>query len=118
VAINDRRLRYLLDQTRGQRQRKAGSALVLDDTLCAHVGSLFEHVDRHYDHSDGTYPLAHNPVTSFYVSVAVRVPVDLRLYRRYEEVTQWEAFVAKHFPGQVIPKAKKERARPGTRRSG
>jgi DDE superfamily endonuclease len=111
VAVNERRLRYLLDQTREQRQPKALSALVLDDTLCAHVGSLFEHVDRHYAHSDGTYPLAHNPVTSFSVSGAVRFPVDLRLYRRYEEVTQWETFVAKHFPGQVIPKQKKERAR-------
>jgi SRSO17 transposase len=111
VAINDRRLRYLLAQTREQRQRKAGSALVLDDTLCAHVGSLFEHVDRHYDHSEGTYPLAHNPVTSFYVSGAVRFPLDLRLYRRYEEATQWETFVAQHFPSREIPKAKKERTR-------
>jgi len=110
-AVNERRLRYVLEQTRGQRQPKAGSALVLDDTLCPHVGSLFEHVDRHYNHSDGTYPLAHNPVTSFYVSGAVRVPVDLRLYRRYDEVTQWETFVAKHFPERTIPRQKKERTR-------
>jgi hypothetical protein len=110
-AVNDRRLHYLLDQTRGQRQPKAVSVLVLDDTLCAHVGSLFDHVDRHYNHSDGTYPLAHNPVTSFYVSGAVRFPVDLRLYRRYDEITQWETFVAKHFPGCPIPHQKKERAR-------
>ena len=48
ATVNTRRLRYMLEQTRGQRQRKAGSALVLDDTLCPHVGSLFEHVDRHY----------------------------------------------------------------------
>ena len=111
AAVNDRRIGYLLAQTRGQRQPKAQSALVLDDTLCAHVGSLFEHVDRHYNHSDGTYPLAHNPVTSFSVSGAVRFPVDLRLYRRYEEITQWEVFVASHFPGRVIPTKKKERAR-------
>jgi DDE superfamily endonuclease len=111
AAVNDRRIGYLLGQTRGQRQRKARSALVLDDTLCAHVGSLFEHVDRHYNHGDGTYPLAHNPVTSFYVSGAVRFPVDLRLYRRYEELTQWETFVVTHFPGRRIPTTKKERAR-------
>ncbi len=111
VAVNDRRIAYLLEQTRGHRQPKAGSALVLDDTLCEHVGSLFEHVDRHDNHGDGTYPLAHNPVTSFYISGAVRFPVDLRLYRRYEEVTEWETSVAKHFPGRVIPKQKKERTR-------
>jgi hypothetical protein len=75
------------------------------------VGSLFDHVDRHYNHSDGTYPLAHNPVTSFYVSGPVRFPVGLRLYRRYEELTQWEAAVAKHFPELKIPSEKKARNR-------
>jgi DDE superfamily endonuclease len=54
AAVNDRRSGYLLGQTRGQRQRKALSALVLDDPLCAQVGSLFAQVDRHYHHGDGT----------------------------------------------------------------
>ena len=75
-----------------------------------HVGSLFDYVDRHYNHGHDTYPLAHNPVTSYYVSGPVRFPVDLRLYRRYEELTQWEAFVHKHFPDRPIPRQKKERA--------
>ena len=60
-------------------------------------------MDRHYNHSDGTYPLAHNPVTSFSVSGPVRFPLGLRLYRRYEELTPWEAAVAKHFPALQIP---------------
>jgi hypothetical protein len=111
AAVNERRIAYLLSQTRGQRVPKALSALVLDDTLCEHVGNLFAYVDRHYNHGDGTYPLAHNPVTSFYVSGAVRFPVDLRLYRRYEEITEWATFVARHFPGRVIPSKAKERAR-------
>src|SRR5215510_3575161 len=109
--INDRRIRYVLQQTKHQRRPKAESALVLDDTLCQHVGSLFAYVDRHYNHSEGTYPLAHNPVTSFYVSGPVRLPLELRLYRRYEELTQWEAYVRKHFPERPIPTQKKERAR-------
>ena len=107
--VNDRRLRYLLRETKPVRLAKDKSALVLDDTLCTHVGSLFEYIDRHYNHGDGTYPLAHNPVTSHYVSGPVRSPVDLRLYRRYEEVTRWEEFVRKHFPDHEIPKRKKER---------
>src|SRR5215211_2836584 len=111
ALVNDRRIRYVLHQTKGQRRPKAESVLVLDDTLCEHVGSLFAYVDHHYNHSDGSYPLAHNPVTSFYVSGPVRLPLDLRLYRRYEEVTHWEAFVRKHFPDRVIPTHKKERAR-------
>jgi hypothetical protein len=109
--VNDRRLKYLLQQTKAVRLSKDRSALVLDDTLCEHVGSLFEYIDRHYNHGDDTYPLAHNPVTSHYVSGPVRFPVDLRLYRRYDEITQWEEFVHKHFPERAIPKTKKDRTR-------
>jgi SRSO17 transposase len=107
--VNDRRLLYLLRQTKVVRLAKDWSALILDDTLCEHVGSLFDYIDRHYNHGDDTYPLAHNPVTSHYVSGPVRFPVDLRLYRRYDEITQWETFVQKHFPDQEIPKTKKAR---------
>src|SRR5207253_2397729 len=70
-----------------------------------------DYVDRHDNHGDDTYPLAHHPVTSHYVRGPVRFPVDLRLYRRYEELTRWAAFVHKHFPDRLIPTQKKERAR-------
>jgi hypothetical protein len=109
--VNRRRIRFMLQQTKPHRRRRRESLVVLDDTLCEHVGSLFDYVDRHYNHGDGTYPLAHNPVTSFYVSGPVRFPLDLRLYRRYEELTQWEAWVAKHFPDLKIPTDKKARNR-------
>jgi hypothetical protein len=109
--VNDRRLTYLLQQTQAVRGPQADAALMLDDTLCEHVGSLCDYVDRHDNHGNDTYPLAHNPVTSSYVSGPVRFPVDLRLYRRYEACTQWATFVQKHFPNRPIPKTKKERAR-------
>jgi hypothetical protein len=109
--VNQRRVRYSLQQTKAVRRAKAESALVIDDTLCEHVGSLFEHVARHYNHGDDTYPLAHNPVTSHYVSGPVRFPVDWREYRRYEEITHWEEYVHKHFPDCVIPTKRKERNR-------
>jgi len=109
--VNDRRVEYLLQQTKAVRSPKADALLILDDTLCEHVGSLFDYVDRHYNHGEDTYPLAHNPVTSHYVSGPVRFPVDLRLYRRYDEYTRWEAFVHKHFPDRPIPTKSKERAR-------
>jgi DDE superfamily endonuclease len=109
--VNRRRIRVMLQQTTPHRQRRRESIVAIDDTLCEHVGSLFDYVDRHYNHSDGTYPLAHNPVTSFYVSGPVRFPLGLRLYRRYEELTQWEAWVAKHFPDLKIPRDTKGRNR-------
>lgn len=37
------------------------------------------------------------------------MPLDLRVYRRYEEGTQWETFVTKHVPDHVIPTQKKAR---------
>jgi len=109
--VNERRVEYLLQQTQAVRSPKADALLILDDTLCEHVGSLFDYVDRHYNHGEDTYPLAHNPVTSHYVSGPVRFPVDLRLYRRYEECTRWAEYVHKHFPDQPIPTKSKERAR-------
>jgi hypothetical protein len=109
--VNRRRISFMLQQTKPHRRQRRESLVVIDDTLCEHVGSLFDHVDHHYNHGDGTYPLAHNPVTSLYVSGPVRFPLDLRLYRRYEELTQWEAAVAKHFPDEKIPTDKKARTR-------
>src|SRR5271165_5213630 len=108
-AVNDRRITYMIAHTQTKRRSAAESLLGFDDTLCEHVGSLFEYIDRHYDHGDDRYPLAHNPVTSFYVSGVVRFPIDLRLYRRYEEATHWEAYVKQYFPERVIPLKKKER---------
>ena len=110
-AVNRRRLRFMLQQTKPHRRRRRESIVAIDDTLCEHVGSLFDYVDRHDNHSDGTYPLAHNPVTSLYISGPVRFPLGLRLYRRYEELTQWEACVAKHFPDLKIPTDPKGRNR-------
>jgi len=109
--VNRRRIRFMLQQTKPHRRRRGESIVAIDDTLCEHVGSLFDYVDRHYNHGEGTYPLAHNPVTSFYVSGPVRFPLGLRLYRRYEELTQWEAAVAKHFPDMKIPTETKARNR-------
>ncbi len=42
-------------------------------------------------------------------SGAVRLTIDLRIYRRYEEITRWSEFVKKYFPELEIPKPKKER---------
>jgi SRSO17 transposase len=107
--VNHERIKYLLNQTASHRRTASESYLILDDTLCEHVGSLFEYVDRHYDHCNNHYPLAHNLVTSHYLSGAVRFPVDLKVYRRYEEITRWSEFVQKHFPEQKIPQKTKER---------
>lgn len=108
--LNDKRIAYMLAQTVDQRRKAKDGVLPIDDTMCEHVGSLFEYVDRHYNHTDGSFPLAHNLVTAHFVSGVVRFPVDYRVYQRYETVTRWEEFVKKHFPNEIIPRKSKERA--------
>jgi SRSO17 transposase len=105
--VNQFRIQYLIGKTAESRGKEG--YLILDDTLCEHVGGLFEYIARHYDHCDDTYPLAHNIVTSHYLSDAVRFPVDFVLYRRYEEVTRWEDFIHQYFPEQKIPNIAKEK---------
>jgi hypothetical protein len=109
--VNDRRVAYLLPQTKAVRRPKADALLRLEDTLGEHGGSLFDYVDRPYQPGDGTYPLAHHPGTSSSVRGPGRFPVDLRLSRRSEESTRWEACVQKHCPDRSIPTPSKERMR-------
>jgi hypothetical protein len=54
-AINHRRIRFMLQRTKPHRRRRRESLLAIDDTLCEHVGGLFDYVDRHYNHGDGTW---------------------------------------------------------------
>ena len=86
-AVNKERIAYLLQKTERQRLGARKSVLAIDDTLSEHVGTLFEYIDKHYNHGNNTCPLAHNLVTSHYVSGVVRFPAGWRLYRRYEEFT-------------------------------
>ena len=107
--VNAQRIEQMKTAVKEYRCREDRAALIIDDTLCEHVGSLFEYVARHYHHAEDRYPLSHNLVTSHYVCGDIRFPVDLLVYRRYEEQTRWEEFVKKHFPEREIPKTKKAR---------
>jgi SRSO17 transposase len=40
--VNDRRIQYMLQETKQVRVARDRSALILDDTLCEHVGNLFD----------------------------------------------------------------------------
>ena len=85
-------------QTTPHRRRRRDSLVVIEDTLCEHVGGLFDDGDHPYNHGNGTCPLVHHPVTSFSGSGPLCFPLGLRLYRRYEALTPWETCVAKHVP--------------------
>ena len=44
-AVNARRISYLLDQSETMRRSAVESVLIVDDTVCEQVGTLFEHID-------------------------------------------------------------------------
>jgi len=111
AAVNRRRVQCMRQQTKPHRRRRHDSLVVIDETLGEHGGDFFDHVDRHYNQDNGTYPLAHHPVTSLSVSVPVRFPLGRRLYRRDEALTQWEAGVATHVPELKRPTDHKARNR-------
>ena len=68
--LNQKRIHWALRKTKSYRKSAEESCLSIDDTLCEHVGSLFEHIAIHYNHADKRYSQAHNPVTSHYVSIS------------------------------------------------
>jgi hypothetical protein len=108
---NRRRIRFMLQQPKPQRQRRREALVVIEETRCEHVGTRCDQVDRHDNHRDGTSPVAHNPVPSVSVRGPVRCPVSLRLYRRDEDLTQWAAAVATQFPDLPLPRDKQARNR-------
>jgi len=108
AIVNDRCIPCMLERTKSVRKKSAASCRSLGYALCEDVGSLFECINRHCNYSENSYPLAHNLVTSHFVSGAVRFPMDLRQYRRHEGTTQWEAFVHRRILEREIPKNKKE----------
>jgi hypothetical protein len=98
-------------ETTPHRHRRCEALVVRADTLCAHVGSLLDHVDRHDNPSDGPSPLAHHPVTRCSGSGPVRFPWGLRLSRRAAEWPPWAAPGATHVPDITRPPAPKARPR-------
>ena len=108
AEFNDRRVALIFERTQKIDAQQRG-ALLIDDTLDEHTGNLMEHIARHYDHCEGSYKLAQNPVTSQYLRGCVSFPVETRTYRNYDEVTQWETHFRQQFPDVEIPKKSKER---------
>jgi hypothetical protein len=93
----------MLQQDETPRRRCRGSLIVLDAILCENVGSFFGHMDHLDNSGDGPCPLAQHPGARFSVGSPGHFPMELRLHRRYEELTQWEAGAAKQFPDLERP---------------
>jgi len=106
--LNDKRVELIYQQTKQYDSKKPGY-LILDDTLDEHVGTMFEHIARHYDHCEGNYKLAQNPVTSHYVRGEISFPVAFRAYHSYDKATNWPEHFSKNFPEIKIPSESKQR---------
>jgi hypothetical protein len=53
TEFNDRRAELIFNRTKQIDAHLCGT-LLIDDTLEEHVGTLMEHIARHYDHGDGS----------------------------------------------------------------
>jgi hypothetical protein len=96
--VNRRRIRCMLQPTKPHRRRRHDALVVIDDTLCEHVGSLFAHGDRHDNHGDGPYPLAHHPVTSCTELVPL-IPANAYRPVKVPEQPYWCFTLALRLPG-------------------
>jgi hypothetical protein len=56
--------------------------LIIDDTFLEKTGEEMEGVGWYYDHSQGKHILAHNLVSSHYLTGRFHVPLDLEIYVR------------------------------------
>lgn len=54
--------------------------LELDDTLAHKSGKHMEFVGKFFDHTDGTYTLAHNIVSTHIVKGRLSIPLDFEIY--------------------------------------
>lgn len=78
--------RFNLILERCQKKRITDGMFVIDDTIAHKTGKQIEAVDWFWDHSNHTYTLGHQVVSSQFVTGDFHVPLDYRLYRKEEDV--------------------------------
>jgi SRSO17 transposase len=69
--------------------------LVIDDTLLEKTGEEMEGVGWYWDHSQGKHILAHNLVSSHYVTERFHVPLDFEVYVRRTDCKDKKRFKTK-----------------------
>jgi len=68
-----------------QTQSQPGGVCCIDDTFSHKTGKHIENVEKHFDHAEGRYVLAHNLVTCQYKDRRVSYAIDFRPYYRFNE---------------------------------
>jgi len=84
TKLTAKRLDLILEQCR--MKRVTDGLLVIDDTLAHKTGEQIEAVDWFWDHSNHSYTLGHQIVSSQFVAKDFHVPIDSRLYRKEEDL--------------------------------
>jgi hypothetical protein len=83
TQVNDRRIELCKEQLAETPEKD--SCLIIDDTLSHKTGEHIEQAELHFDHSTNQYQLGHQVVTSLLVARDKKIPLDLRLYKRYHD---------------------------------
>jgi SRSO17 transposase len=77
------------------KQRIKHGTLIVDDTFLEKTGEEMEGVGWYYDHSQGKHILAHNLVSSHYLTGKFHVPLDLEIYVRRTDCEDKKRFKTK-----------------------
>lgn len=81
--VNQRRIDLI--QNRVSKLSPSKCYLVIDDTLLEKTGKNIPEVGKFYDHASKRYVLAHNIVTSQYVTPLGCFPIDYKLYLKRDK---------------------------------
>lgn len=92
------RSRYRLILNGLSRSKKAygEGLLLLDDTLSHKTGKHMEYAGKFFDHSEGKYMLAHDILTTHLVKGKLSIPLDLEVYRKFDQLKEKQEFKTKN----------------------
>jgi SRSO17 transposase len=102
--LDKKRYKIILD---GLKDADEGDGILeIDDTLSHKTGKHIEFVGKFFDHTDGTYTLAHDIVSTHIVKGRLSIPLDFEIYLKEGGYVSKEQFRDKnHIARDLVTKA-------------
>lgn len=87
--LDKKRYQLILE---GLSREEGGGVLAIDDTLNHKTGKYMDLAGTFFDHTEGTYTLAHDMVTSHITRGHKSLPLDFEVYAREGQVPEGQQF--------------------------
>lgn len=102
-AFHDAGIKMVQDEV--EKRKITRGVLVIDDTFSEKTGKHIEGVGKYWDHSQNKYILAHNVITTYYVTREFSVVLDSAIYRKKEDCSPGEFRTKVEIARELISKA-------------